>query len=146
MGKTLQRLLRIRVLKEEISRAELARENQLLGEMERSLKTLREQEHISAMAVSRRIVEDQPPDLLGETVRRLATSKSEQLAVLAPVQRASAAAAMSSFLECYRLKMQIETLVNREDAQARYERDRSMQAEMDEWATRRHYQGQKDQK
>lgn len=132
--KTLQRVLRLRSIFEEISRTELAAE----AERARRLETVADQNQAAAMRYRRESFEgvcraETEEWLLAEAAREMTEWQMRQLEPLVEEQSARMASAMNLYFEKRNERRQVETLIENQQTDVARQQERREQQELDEW-------------
>lgn len=134
MSRSLDRILQLRELSEEIRRVALEREVRMLAEVERAIRASREESRASRCAVFAAIAgEGGEGWLLAEGAWELAEWQIHCLEPRLQAQRQRVEELRQLFLECRKEKRQVERLIETETKAAKTKALRREQIALDDW-------------
>ena len=143
MSKTLNRVLRLRMLREESCRLELEAASQQLSRFERTMDRLEDESNKSRDGAFACLCEGDAREwMVHQAAREFAEWQADALAVHRQAQAAVVDSVREVFLESRKQTGQVETLVKTYEQLLRIEQSRRDQAALDEWFNLRRQRAQ----
>jgi flagellar export protein FliJ len=134
MSQSLNRLLRLRKMTEELRESELSREAQKLASIENAIDASAGESRLCREEAFRAIAETRGEDwLLATGAQELAEWRIRTLSIESDMQRLCVEESRARFLECRIEKRQVEKLLEAEDRVKQMQKARRDQAALDDW-------------